>query len=85
MRIICAYGCRNQSRDFHLFINPAEEVKNGEEPLVALNPVAKSVIDNLRGLQRYLQRLRQAQDIDQRSIEPVSEAAFYSHFIRLNH
>lgn len=32
-------------------------------------------------LKDYLQRLKQAQDIDQRSIEVVMEAAFYSRFI----
>jgi integrase len=33
-----------------VFIIPGEQVKNGEERLVVLNRVAKSVIDNLRGM-----------------------------------
>jgi len=38
------------SLETSVFIIPGEQVKNGEERLVVLNRVAKSVINNLRGL-----------------------------------
>ena len=36
--------------DTSVFVIPGERVKNGEERLVVLNRVAKSVVDSVRGL-----------------------------------
>ena len=41
-----------------VFIIPGGQVKNGEERLVVLNGIAKSVIDNLRGLHPVPQGFR---------------------------
>ena len=49
-RLKWEYEVKVAELETSLFIIPGEQVKNGEERLVVLNGIAKSVIDNLRGL-----------------------------------
>jgi integrase len=49
-RLKWEYEVKVTELETSVFIIPGEQVKNGEERLVVLNRVAKSVIDNLRGL-----------------------------------
>jgi integrase len=44
------YEVKVPELDTSVFVIPGERVKNGEERLVVLNRVAKSVVDSLRGL-----------------------------------
>ena len=49
-RLKWEYEVKVEELETSVFIIPGEQVKNGEERLVVLNQVAKSVIDNLRGM-----------------------------------
>jgi integrase len=58
-RLKWEYEVKVTELEASVFTIPGEQVKHGEERLVVLNRVAKSVIDNLRGLHlsgRWLRR-----------------------------
>jgi len=61
-----------------VFVIPAEGVKNGEERLVVLNPVAKSVVESLRGLHPVYVFVRTFKEDKPRPVTKVYNTAWKS-------
>jgi integrase len=70
------YEVKVPELDTSVFIIPCEHIKNGEERLVVLNPMAKSVVEHQRGLHPVHVFVRECVDHELRQVAKIYGTAW---------